>query len=373
MSLLEVYEKLDGISLEEFKKRVGEKIDLMGGLCDETTAALLVAHDLGYDNAVKIGEISEEKRRIAFSGIVRNIFEGREFNREDGSIGRVANIIVSDETGSIKVALWDEFADLVKTGELKVGSKIRANGYVRKGALGLEVSVGRNGSLEIIEQNEVVREEKEKEKLKIEQIKPGLISISLAARVLEIGAPKTFKRRDGKEGRVVSLTLGDETGKMRLALWDDRAGDSANLKIGDVIEIKNAYSKESYGRTELHLGNKGEVRKASAAVEYVENISLLSEIEADKAYNVTGEIVNIELPREFTRSDGSTGRVLNIKIRDESGEARAALWGEQIDEFNKLKPVVGSKIKILDSYAKMGFNGEIELSVGKRSKVSKVE
>ncbi|MEM2933565.1 MAG: OB-fold nucleic acid binding domain-containing protein [Methanocellales archaeon] len=366
MNLLEIYEKLEGISLEEFNKRVAEKIELMGGLCDEITAALLVAHDLGYDNTVKIAEITCEKRRISFSGYVRNIFEGREFNREDGSIGRVVNIIMQDETGSIKVALWDEYADRVKTGELKVGSRIRVSGYVKKSNLGIEVSVGRNGSLDVLELNQQMQGEK----LKIAQIKPGMAAVNLTAKVLEIAPVKTFQRRDGKEGRVAGLILGDETGKAYLTLWNEQAAEAANLKVGDVIEIKNAYSKEKYGRIELHLGRGGEVQKVSVDVKYNENITLLSEIEANKSFNVQGEIVNIELPREFTRSDGSKGRVWNIKIKDESGEAlRAALWGEQIDEFLKLKPRVGSKIKILDCYAKIGINGEIELSVGKRSKI----
>ncbi|MEM2924349.1 MAG: OB-fold nucleic acid binding domain-containing protein [Methanocellales archaeon] len=364
MNLLEIYEKLEGISLEEFNKRVAEKIELLGGLCDEITAALLVAHDLGYDNTVKIAEITEEKKRITLSGYVKNIFEGREFNRENGSIGRVVNIIVQDETGSIKVALWDEYADLVKTGELKVGSRIRVNGYVKKGTLGIEVSVGRNGSLEIIKLQQEV------EKLKIAQIKPGMLGVNLTAKILEITPVKTFQRRDGKEGKLASLTLGDETGKAYLTLWNDVATEVENLKIGDVIEIKNVYSKEKYGRIELYLGRGGEIHKVSTDVNYSENITLLSEIEANKSYNIEGEIVNIELPREFTRRDGSKGRVLNIKIKDKSGEAiRVALWMDKIDEFLKLKPKVGCKVKILDCYAKAGFNGEIELNAGKRSKI----
>jgi replication factor A1 len=382
MNLLEIYEKLEGISLEEFNKRVAEKIELMGGLCDETTAALLVARDLGYDNTVntvKIAEINEEKRsgRISFIARVKNIFEGREFNREDGSIGRVVNIIVQDETGSIKVALWDEYADLVKTGGLKVGSRIKVNGYVKKSTLGLEVSVGRNGSLEVIELE--LNSQIQVENLKIAQLKPRLLAINLIAKVLEIAPMKTFHRRDGREGKLVGLLVGDETGKVYLTLWNDRAAEAANLKIGDVIEIKNAYSKERYGEVELHLGNRGEIRRVAIDIDVDgniksnENITPLSEIEANKSYNVQGEIVNIELLREFNRSDGSKGRVLNIKIKDESGSAiRAALWGEQIDEFHKLKPKVGGRIKILNCYAKVVFNGEIELRVGKRSKILRI-
>ncbi|MGZ7167340.1 MAG: hypothetical protein ACXVIP_02895, partial [Halobacteriota archaeon] len=44
----DVYERLTTtISEEEFAERVNEKVEHMSGLCDEKTAALLVAHELG--------------------------------------------------------------------------------------------------------------------------------------------------------------------------------------------------------------------------------------------------------------------------------------------------------------------------------------
>ncbi|MDI6640515.1 MAG: hypothetical protein QMD78_06805 [Methanocellales archaeon] len=61
--LLQIYERLQSrITLDEFKEKVQEKIDLMGGLCDEKTAAKLVAHDLGILETMKIGEISLDQK-----------------------------------------------------------------------------------------------------------------------------------------------------------------------------------------------------------------------------------------------------------------------------------------------------------------------
>ena len=42
----------------------------------------------------------------------------------------------------------------------------------------------------------------------------------------ETSEPRTFDRDDGEdEGKVANIVLGDETGWVRVALWDDRADD----------------------------------------------------------------------------------------------------------------------------------------------------
>jgi len=89
--LLQIYERLQSrITFDEFKEKVQEKIDLMGGLCDEKTASKLVAHDLGILDLIKIDEISRDQKNVSFMGKVTQLNETHEFSRDDGSIGRVA-------------------------------------------------------------------------------------------------------------------------------------------------------------------------------------------------------------------------------------------------------------------------------------------
>ncbi|MCK4459744.1 MAG: hypothetical protein KAU52_08495, partial [Methanosarcinales archaeon] len=48
-----IYERLGGrVTLDDFKAKIEEKVATMGGLCDEETAALLVAQELGADSPV---------------------------------------------------------------------------------------------------------------------------------------------------------------------------------------------------------------------------------------------------------------------------------------------------------------------------------
>lgn len=157
--IIEIYkkQKLSGtITEEDFLERVGEKVIQMGGLCDTRTAAMLVAHDLGagdthgegMGNTIqKVADIAPGTGNVGLVAKVMSVFPAKEFNRNDGTIGRVANVIVADETGSIRLTLWDDKADLVKTGDITVGQTFQISGYVKEGYSGIEVNIGNNGVL----------------------------------------------------------------------------------------------------------------------------------------------------------------------------------------------------------------------------------
>src|SRR5574344_2675517 len=98
-----IYNKLNNvISKEDFLQRVQEKVESMGGLCDEPMAAMLVANELGFSDvgrdSVKVENITADSGQINFVAKVVSVFEIKEFTRNDGTIGRVGNIIVGDET-----------------------------------------------------------------------------------------------------------------------------------------------------------------------------------------------------------------------------------------------------------------------------------
>ncbi len=68
--------------------------------------------------------------------------------------------------------------------------------------------------------------------------------------------------------------------------------------------------------------------------------------------------------REFTRRDGSQGRVVNLRVSDDSGNCRLALWDEEVDLVSSGKVTTGSTIKVIDGYVRRGPYG-IEVSSGK--------
>ncbi|MCX9076313.1 MAG: hypothetical protein OIN88_16960 [Candidatus Methanoperedens sp.] len=111
----EVYKKLeDKLPFNDFKSMVEEKIAVLNGLCDSRTAALLVAGELGVSDTVKIKDMTPDQGNVVFIAKVLSLGEIREFSRDNDTIGRVVNLSLADETGTIRASLWDEASDLVK-------------------------------------------------------------------------------------------------------------------------------------------------------------------------------------------------------------------------------------------------------------------
>jgi replication factor A1 len=375
--IIEIYKKqeLSGtITQEDFLERVGEKVNQMGGLCDTKTAAMLVAHDLGAgdtrgegagNEVQKVADITPGTGNVRLIAKVMSVFPAKEFNRNDGTIGRVANLLVADETGSIRLTLWDDKADLVKTGDITVGQTFQISGYVKEGYSGVEVNIGNNGVL--CETDEKI--EASVASTKITDIKNGMGDINLRARVLDIADIKTFNRKDGSTGRVSNITVGDDTGKIRVTLWDEKTDLLPELNINDSIEIINAYARENNfsQQVEVQVGNRTILKKTDKEVDYSENFTPISDIIPGESYSVKGSVSGIGDRRDFTRDDGTENSVSNIYVSDDTGRIRIALWGEHaglIDEVD-----IDTEIEIIDAFSKSGFNDEIELSAGNRTRI----
>ena len=366
----EIYNKLGGIiSEDDFLQRVDEKIELMSGLCDKKTAAMLVAHDLGVTDTgrdvTKIADITADMSTVNFIAKVMSVFPAREFNRNDGTIGKVGNVMVADETGSIRLTLWDDKADLILTKSIIAGQTVQISGYAKDGYSGIEVNIGRNGVL--IETDDVV--EATLKSQKITDIKDGMGDINISGRVLDIWDVRTFARKDGSEGRVCNIQMGDDSGKIRVTLWDDKSDFTKELNVDDSIEIINGYARENNfsKQVEIQVGNHSVIKKTDKAVEYAETFVPIADIVPGEAYSIKGAVSGIGELKEFTRDDGTLNMVSNIYVSDDSGRIRISLWAEHATLVDELD--IDTPIQIIDAFAKSGWNDEVELSVGNRSRV----
>jgi replication factor A1 len=80
-------------------------------------------------------------------GTIESISEPRTVNLKAGGQAQVADAIIKDETGQIKLTLWDAQIKMVKT-----GSKVTVeNGYINSFKGENSLNVGKYGKLNIIE------------------------------------------------------------------------------------------------------------------------------------------------------------------------------------------------------------------------------
>ncbi|MCH8907701.1 MAG: hypothetical protein IH840_11475 [Candidatus Heimdallarchaeota archaeon] len=79
--------------------------------------------------------------------------------------------------------------------------------------------------------------------------------------------------------------------------------------------------------------------------------------------SVIGRIKRIYSVRTFNRKDGTEGKVRNIEIADDTGEAKVTLWDNrtQLVEDKDLK--LNDIIKVSGASTKIGYNDAIELSL----------
>ena len=361
----EVHEDLDAdVGLDAFADRVAEKVEQMGGLADEETAAMLVAHELEESGGEVEGvaDVEPGMDEARFVAKVVSVGEVNTFERDgDDPDGRVANVEVADETGRVRIAFWDEMAGAVADGELEVGDVVRIAGRPQEGYSGVEVNVDR---AEIDEDAEV--DVQVLDRYRVEDLSLGLSDVTLRGRVLDTDSIRTFDRDDGTEGRVANLTLGDPTGRVRVTLWDERADLATEFEPGESVEVVDGYVRERDGDLELHVGSRGTVGAIDEEIRFVPETTDIAALEIGERVDIAGGVIETSSVRTFDRDDGGQGQVRNVRLKDETGDIRVALWGEKADlDVDLGDYVVATDVEIDD-----GWQDDLEASANWRSTIT---
>lgn len=142
-----------GTDEKKVRRLIEEKVEELSGLISKEGAAHIVAKELGVDIIEKperkdyrlnIGSIVPGMRSVDVVGKVSYISPVREF-KTNNATGCVASIYLVDETGSIRLSLWnDETAALDK---VDTGDTIRVQGYVKDNRGVPELRLGRYGKI----------------------------------------------------------------------------------------------------------------------------------------------------------------------------------------------------------------------------------
>ena len=90
--------------------------------------------------------------------------------------------------------------------------------------------------------------------LPIKDLRTGMSQINLKAKVLEIPAAKLVFTRFGNYASVANALIADETGTIKLCLWNEQIG---SIAIGDTIQLENARASTYRGERQLNIGKKG--------------------------------------------------------------------------------------------------------------------
>lgn len=168
---------------------------------------------------------------------------------------------------------------------------------------------------------------RKQERLLIENIIPGMQNVDIAAKILKIDR-KDYESEKGK-GKLAALTLADESGTIRLVLWNEEIERLEGIDEGDTVRVRGFVREGLYGN-ELRIGRYGAISKSE-------------------------EEINIaDVPKRYERTAIAQLRENQYK------EIRAALM--QVFEgnaFYEVCPKCGSRVKEETNF-KCDEHGEVE-------------
>ena len=82
-------------------------------------------------------------------------------------------------------------------------------------------------------------------------LRAGMKKINVKAKVLDMPKPSQVHTQFGNNIMVVNALVGDDTGKIKLCLWEGQIGQTS---LGNNVEIKNAQVCVFRGEKQLRLG-----------------------------------------------------------------------------------------------------------------------
>lgn len=95
---------------------------------------------------MNIKDLRDGMRRVDTEGEIADVSPTREVTLRTGDAAKVADATLKDESGTIKLSLWDDQIDVVVK-----GARVRVtNGYINTFRGERQLNVGRYGKIEVI-------------------------------------------------------------------------------------------------------------------------------------------------------------------------------------------------------------------------------
>jgi replication factor A1 len=383
---------VDDLDLKE-----GDSVKILGALGRTRNAEVSLTHswvgrimkgefDLPeYTETIqKIGD-AHEMRDVTVIGVICKIYDAITFMRDDQTTGQVRSLEMEDDTGSIRITLWNDDANMdLKKGDIIkiIGGNIEFDEYS-----GTDYRINTNWNTKIIINPEMDSKLKKQLQECGKYLKPLKISdihqmddegeeIDVVGRIVNVYEPSEFSRDDGTTGKVRTVEIGDGTGIIRTSFWDDKAEMAFN--IGAPIKLENARTRLGNYNMDLSIGRTARIVEPSAdeminipSIDEIEDTiysnKTLSELnEGENNVRMVGRVINIYDPNEFQRKDGTKGVVRTVEIADGTGVIRASFW----DEKTEIPLNVGDAIKIENPRIN-SREDKIEISVGRNTNLTK--
>ncbi|MBW2970895.1 DUF2240 family protein, partial [Candidatus Woesearchaeota archaeon] len=225
-----IVEKSD-LDKAEIEAKITKKLKQLEGLISKEGAAHIVANQLGIkliekiSGRLQIKNILSGMRDVETVGKIIRIYPARRFS-VDGREGQVANMVIGDETSSIKLVLWGDHADQAKNAKQGMVVKV-IGGYVKERDNTKELHLGTRGSLALNPRGETVAEVAipVAQRKRINELKEGMNDVEVYGTVIQMFEPRFYeicpscgKRMNQREDKFACETHGEQQPKLGYVL-----------------------------------------------------------------------------------------------------------------------------------------------------------
>ena len=310
-----------------------------------------------------IDKLEANSRDVTVAGRVISISNPRSFKTRKGQNGQVQNVELKDNTGVIRAVFWTQNIRLLK--EVKEGDIIQIkNVDIKEGYSGLEANLRPRSVLVHLEEDSSKYPAYEEEITKIADIEPET-KVNIIARIIRIPTIRSYEK-NGKEGKVASLELQDDSGQISYTLWNKNVELIEDLKLedGDTVKILQAQARERPnrdGENEISLTHwDGRIIKGDYDVPEIQQEFLpIGDLSEQRDVSIIGVVSRLQDIRVFTRkTDNTEGKLRNFDVRDSTGEIRVTVWGDDtniaINKGDFIK-VIGGDVRF-DEYTQSQYS-----------------
>jgi replication factor A1 len=353
--------KNPGMAREELVSMVERKKHESHGLLSDEGAVRLLAQQLAGLSGqsvnisdLRISSVQAGLSDATISGEILSMSQLREFQRSDGSVGKLVRVKLKDGSGQITCALWDSSAEIVEKEQLATGSKLRlSHGYTRLGLAGeVEFHLGSRSNIEILSRTPATG-------LALGSGVQESPSVSISPETVRVRIRK-LQRSRGEKGPAWALCENEE-GLTMAKFWDDNMETVLSMGEGSVITIKNPWITERNGMVYLNAGARSSITKETPVdIEIPPPVTIASIKPGPKLYTTRGVVVERTDVREIETREGRRTRVSNIRVEDGTGKIRIALWDDLAQIVESLR--MGDAIRLTGIKARESSNGELEAS-----------
>jgi len=352
-------------SREEVQRMIDEKKSRFSGLLTESGAAFMIAKELGvnldFDSGTetKVAGLKEGTDNVDVLARVMHVFSPKSFEK-NGKKGLLCNLLVADDSGEVRLTLWHHdvaklWEQKVERGDILLLKNCSVSTYNEK----KQLSLNYGGQFILNKKKNAAFPEPNTAVLKVKELKAGIDNADVFGKIARVFDERSFER-EGRNGKLLSFELADETAVARCTAWNDLVEEAKKLRQGMLVKIEGAYTKDGLRGVELQLGWQARIlqnprgfeldtvvsgaeRKEIAKLEEGETIEVKAKIKeilpgklhylvcpnCSKKVEQIGEGYVCEQCGEV--EEPNINLIVAVELQDKSGSMRCVFFGKQAE------------------------------------------